>query len=223
MGFAHGYHHDKDGVGLLPEDDFLLSLCFCPSCLERARQAGVDGEAARATVRRWIVEMAERALPQPRWPKFVADGPDAFRDHPEVHEYVLWRFEPVTSLVAEIRAAANPASRILFIDITGGWLFGCDLAAIARACDGIVFCAYDAPPAVVGREVAATAKALPPGASLVTGLRLFVPELSGPGDLAVRVEAAARAGAMGFNFYNYGLVPAARLDWVRAALDGLSD
>ncbi len=29
MGFAHEFHHEKDGVGLPPEDDFLLSLCFC--------------------------------------------------------------------------------------------------------------------------------------------------------------------------------------------------
>ena len=35
MGFVHGFHHEKDGVGLAPEDDFLLSLCFCPACLER--------------------------------------------------------------------------------------------------------------------------------------------------------------------------------------------
>ena len=39
MGFAHEFHHEKDGVGLLPEDDFLLSLCFCPSCLARAARA----------------------------------------------------------------------------------------------------------------------------------------------------------------------------------------
>ena len=43
MGFAHGYHHDKDGVGLAAEDDFALSLCFCDSCLARAKKAGVDG------------------------------------------------------------------------------------------------------------------------------------------------------------------------------------
>ena len=34
MPYAHGYHHEKDGVGLTAEDDFLLSLCFCPSLAE---------------------------------------------------------------------------------------------------------------------------------------------------------------------------------------------
>jgi hypothetical protein len=68
MGFAHEFHHAKDGVGLTAEDDFLLSLCFCPACLARAGRAGVDGERARATVRRWIVVTCEREFPAPRWP-----------------------------------------------------------------------------------------------------------------------------------------------------------
>ena len=217
MGYAHGYHHEKDGVGLTPEDDFLLSLCFCPACLSRAARAGIGGEAAQRTVRRWIEETAERALPEPRWPDFVATGPAVFDAHPEVQDYVRWRMEPVTSLVREIREAANPASEIRFIDIKGGWLFGSDLAAIAGACDGIVFCAYDTAPEQLARDVA-DAVAAASGKPVITGLRLFVPELDGPAKLAAKVQAALSAGAAGCNFYNYGLVPAARLDWIRAAL-----
>lgn len=219
MGFAHGYHHEKDGVGLTAEDDFLLSLCFCPACLARAQAAGVNGERARQTVRRWIVDMAERAVPAPRWPDFVAHGPAVFAAYPEVHEYVLWRFEPVTSLIGEIRAAAHPASEIAFIDIKGGWLFGSDLAAIARQCDRIVFCAYDTEPAEVARDVAAVCAAAA-GKPVAVGLRVFFPEIDGPAKLAAKVAAARAAGADSVNFYNYGLIPAARLDWCRAALGG---
>ena len=88
MGFAHEYHHEKDGVGLTPEDDFLLSLCFCPSCLARAKRAGVDGEAARRIVRRWIAESCERAVPARRFPGFPAGGLDIFRPWPELHSYL---------------------------------------------------------------------------------------------------------------------------------------
>ncbi len=217
MGYAHEFHHEKDGVGLTPEDDFLLSLCFCPSCLVRAARAGADGEAARRTVRSWIEEAAARAMPAPRWPDFVAAGPAVFDAYPEVRDYVLWRTEPVTSLVREIREAAHPASAIRYIDIKGGWLLGADLAAIAQVCDGIVFCAYDTEPAQLARDVA-DAVAAASGKPVIAGLRLFVPELDGPGKLADKVRAASSAGAVGCNFYNYGLVPAARLDWVRAAL-----
>jgi hypothetical protein len=217
MGFAHEFHHEKDGVGLMPEDDFLMALCFCDACLARAAQAGVDGEAARRKVRRWIVETSERAVPAPRWSDFTAQGPDVFATHPEVHAYVFWRFEPVTSLAAAIREAAHPSSKIHVLDIGNGWLCGADLAALARATDGVVMCAYDRSPEAVAVDLAAARAAVGADRFLGTGMRVFYPEMRGPDDLVMRARAAAGAGVEEINFYNYGLIPAARLDWVRAA------
>jgi hypothetical protein len=221
MGFNHGYHHEKDGVGLMPEDDFLLSLCFCDSCLARAAAAGVDGAAAQRTVRAWIVEACDRAVPAPRWPDFSSRGPDLFAAAPEVESYVRWRFEPVTSLAADIRAAADPASQIHVLDIDDGWLSGCDLAAQAAATDGITLCVYDRPPEAVAAGVAKAHAAMPAGKSLRAGLKLYWPEVTSAEDVAARAKAAVTSGATGINFYNYGLIPAARLDWVGAASDAV--
>lgn len=221
MGFAHEYHHEKDGVGLTAEDDFLLSLCFCHACLDRAAAAGVDGAAAQRTVRGWIVEMSERAVPAPRWPDFAARGPDVFAAVPEVKAYVRWRFEPVTSLAAAIRDAADPASRIHVLDIDDGWLSGCNLGELAGATDGVTLCVYARPPEAVAAGVARARAAMPAGRSLRAGLRLFHPEVASAADVAARARAAVAAGAEGINWYNYGLVPAARLDWVREAADAV--
>ena len=218
MGFAHEYHHEKDGVGLTPEDDFLLSLCFCPSCLDRAAKAAVDGEAARKLVAQWIVETCERAVPARRFPDFPADGLDVFRPWPELHAYLLWRFEPVTSLVAELREVAHPATKVLIIDLKDGWLGGCDLAALGKVCDGAILCAYDMQPDDVASVVTAGRAALGAGKFLGIGYRLFYPEMSGPDVLVAKVKPARRPDVDGLNFYNYGLVPAARLDWLKAAL-----
>ncbi|MGI6854712.1 hypothetical protein [Mesorhizobium sp. 1B3] len=218
MGFAHEYHHEKDGVGLTPEDDFLLSLCFCPSCLARSTEAGVDGEAARKLVRQWIAESCERAVPARRFPDFPASGLDTFAPWPELHAYLLWRFEPVTSLVDEIRAATDPATQVVIIDLKDGWLGGCDLAALGKVCDGAILCAYDMSPEGVTDLLTAGRAALGPDKFLGTGYRLFYPEMPDAGALAAKVKPALEAG-VGINFYNYGLVPAARLDWVRQALD----
>ena len=160
MGFAHGFHHEKDGVGLNAEDDFLLSLCFCAACLTRAARAGVDGERARTTVKRWIIEACERAVPAARFPDFVATGPDVFQAHPEVHDFVSWRFEPVTSLIQEIREAAAPETRIYLIDLKDGWLSGCDLNKAAQACDGAIICGYDMSAGQVGNLLAESAAAI---------------------------------------------------------------
>jgi hypothetical protein len=221
MGYAHEFHHEKDGVGLTPEDDFLMSLCFCGACTLRATAAGIDVEAARQTVQHWITEAAERAVPVPRWPGFVRRGPDLFRDHPEVEAFVRWRFEPVTSLVSAICDAAHPASRIDVIDINDGWRSGSDLAALGRICDGVVFCAYDRAPPAVETDSAQVRAVLGEQTKLGVGMRLFYPEMRAAEDIVAQSLAALWAGATEINYYNYGLVPAARLDWVRAATDAV--
>lgn len=220
MGFAHEYHHEKDGVGLTPEDDFLLSLCFCRSCLARSARAGVDGEAAQRLVRQWIAESCDQPVPVRRFPGFPASGLETFAPWPELHAFLLWRFEPVTSLVAEIREAADPATQVVMIDLKDGWLGGCDLAALGKVCDGAILCAYDMQAGDVADLLAAGRATLGPDKFLGTGYRLFYPEMSSPEVLAAKVAPAVQAGIDGINFYNYGLVPAARLNWVGQALGG---
>jgi hypothetical protein len=221
MGFAHEYHHEKDGVGLTDEDDFLLSLCFCDHCTARARLAGVPVEKARKTVAGFIATTCERAVPEKQFADFPAAGIDAFKTWPELHAFLAWRSEPVTSLIAEIKAAADPASRIVLIDLKDGWLGGVDLAAVGRLCDGAILCCYDMPAEQVTEVMRSGRAALGPDKYLGAGFRVFYPEVSGPEQLAARAKAAADAGADGINFYNYGLIPAKRLDWVRLAVDGV--
>lgn len=222
MGFAHEYHHEKDGVGLNAEDDFLLSLCFCDHCTARAEKAGVPVEGARKTVARFIAELCERAVPERQFPDFPEAGIDAFRAHPELHAFLAWRSEPVTSLIGEIRAAADPATRIVLIDLKDGWLGGVDLAAVGRLCDGAILCCYDMTPEAVGEVIRTGRALLGPDKFLGLGLRVFYPEVDGPDILTARVKNAVEASVDGVNFYNYGLIPARRLDWVGEAVAAIS-
>lgn len=217
MGFSHGFHHEKDGLGLLPEEEFLLGVCFCDHCMTRAREAGVPAEAAREAAREVLDEAFARELPAPRFPGFAGEGVAAFADLPELHAYLLWRSEPVVSLIAEIRAAADPETRILLIDAEGSWRGGVDLAAVAPHCDGVLFCVYTTPAARIGAVLDAARRAVGPDKAVIAGFQLFHPEVADAADLAERV-AAARGVADGFNFYNLGLVPPARLAWIGAAL-----
>jgi hypothetical protein len=221
MGFAHGHHHEKDAVGLLPEEDFLMSLCFCTTCSARAAAAGVDIAPAQELVRFWLEGTFARATPEPRFPDFPAGGIETFLPWPELHAFLAWRSEPVTSLVAELREICHPETRLVVIDLAEGWLGGSDLPALARACDGLILCAYAmeaeavAPLLRRGREMA--------GARFLgAGFRLFYPEIASPEALFARVEPAL-ALADGVNFYNYGLIPAPRLTWIGAALQPAGD
>jgi hypothetical protein len=219
MGFAHEYHHEKDGVGLNEEDDFLLSLCFCKHCMERGAKAGVPMEEARKTVAGFIVEMCEREIPVKQFGDFPAAGIDAFKSLPALHALLQWRTEPVTSLIAEIREKADPATRIVLIDLKDGWLGGVDLEAVGKICDGAILCCYFMAPAQISELIDYGRRTLGPDKYLGVGFRVFYPEVTSGSELADRASAAVNAGADGINFYNYGLIPQKRLDWVRQAVD----
>ena len=221
MGFVHEFHHEKDGVGLTAEDDFALSLCFCDSCIARSSKAGLDAEAARRIVAQWIIEACERETPQPRFPNFPAGGLDTFRPFPALHEYLLWRSEPVTSLIAGIRARAHPSSRIVLIDLAEGWLGGCDLKEIGKVCDGAILCVYGLGPEQGAAAIKQGRAALGSEKFLGAGFRLFHGDVAGADGLTACVNACLEAGASGLNFYNYGLIPARRLDWIRSAVSAL--
>ncbi len=222
MGFSHGYHHEKDGLGLLEEEDLLLSLCFCDHCRARAEAAGLPFEAARRTVADLLLAAFERALPEPQFPDFPARGIAAFDDLTELAAFLRWRSEPVTSLVAEAREAAPPGTEVLVIDFAGSWRGGVDPAACARACDGLLYCAYTTPAAEVAAQIGAMRAVIGPDKRLIAGFQMFHPEVSGPEDQAARAAGAAMGGADALNFYNLGLVPPARLAWARRAVEAFA-
>jgi hypothetical protein len=221
MGFAHGYHHEKDGLGLLPEDTFLLGVCFCEHCTARSTAAGVDAAAARAAVADHLAAAFERDLPEPQVPEFAEKGFEAFDRWPALADYLRWRTEPVTSLVARIREAAHPDTQVLLIDAEASWKGGVDRAPAAAACDGLLYCAYFTPAERVGDELAAARAALEGGAILIAGFQLFHPEVADADDLVARATAAT-PHVDGVNFYNFGLVPRARLNWMRRAINAVS-
>jgi len=215
MGWAHGYHHEKDGVGLTREDDFLLSLCFCEACVARARRAGVDVDSTREFVRAWLEEAMGHAIP-------VQRGIEILKELPELRDYLALRAGPVTSMAERIRDAAHPDTRIFVLEDGGAlWQAGCDLPGLAKVIDGAVVCAYDRSPAAAGELTIATRMALGEERHLGVGMRLFHPEMQGPEDLVAHALTVAKSGADEIDFYNYGLVPAARLDWLRDVSDAV--
>ena len=125
----------------------------------------------------------------------------------------------MTSLIAEIKARAHASSRVVLID--EGSLGGCDLNEIGKICDGAILCVYGLGPEQGAAVIKEGRAALGAEKFLGAGFRLFNGEVGGPDGLAARVNACVEAGADGLNFYNYGLIPAPRLDWIRTAVGDL--
>jgi len=223
MGFSHGYHHEKDGLPVQPEEDFLLGVCFCDHCMTRATAAGVDARAARARVVAILEAAFARELPARQFPGFPAEGIGAFAGEGALYDYLRWRNEPVTSLVARAREFARAESggrtRVFLIDFAGSWWGGVDIAQAAQGVDGVLYCAYFQKAGEVAAALAPVRAALA-GKPLAVGYQLFHPNVADKADLVARVAAAGEV--QGLNFYNLGLVPPARLGWIAAAV-GLGD
>ncbi|MFT7594289.1 MAG: hypothetical protein ACI8R4_001609 [Paracoccaceae bacterium] len=217
MGFSHGFHHEKDGLGLLPEDDFLLGVCFCPHCMTRAETAGVPVKDARLAVVGILDAAMARELPNPQFPDIITKGIDVFADLPELYAYLQWRITSVTTLIGEIKSVTHSGTNLLLIDVERSWAGGIDLPQLVPHLDGILHCAYFTPPDQIAPLMERTRAVLGPDRLLIAGFQLFHPTVLDRADLGTRVAQAMQA-ADGVNFYNLGLVPPARLDWIRTAV-----
>ncbi|MGW0706964.1 hypothetical protein ACWD4G_13575 [Streptomyces sp. NPDC002643] len=236
--FGHGYHHERDFVGLGPLEDFLLGLCFCRHCSTCAESAGVDVGAARAEAARTVgrvldgggasgVELSVDALPEP------------------VAAYVNARTGTVTSLAATVAdAVAAEGSRLVFLDLTGAvkgyadgrptgapavdeaWRTGVDPAALGAVVPAYAVLAYAHDPARIAADTAAYRAVLRDDCSLRAVLRPGVPDTESAEHLAAKTVAAVgrggadarQGGADAVDFYHYGLVPFPVLDRIAVAL-----
>jgi hypothetical protein len=213
MGFDHGFHHEKDGLPLRPEDSFLMGLCFCDHCAAAAARAGVPFAEAKGVARTRLEAAFAAELPPPPDPAF---GPGWAAASPALAAFLDWRKGQVAGLLAEVRAAVPPVTELVLIDFPGSWVGGVDLTRCARHVDGVLFCGYVAAPAALPGLLAPVRDVIG-DKTLIAGFQLFHPNVRDRQDLAARVAAAAPS-VDGFNFYNLGLVPPARLRWIAQAL-----
>lgn len=222
MGFAHEFHHEKDGIGLTALGDFLLSLCFCPSCVERARREGVDILPAARRVKGWLEQMCEGTLRLGTDEEFLRGGIAFFDGYPEVQAYLRWRPGVITSLMREVHAATGGRTRLYFLSLlphSRSWLFGVDLREITRCCEGVVVCSYDCDERQAEADLRESRRDFAPGAQLMMGVRCFTPEYADGAALRRKLLVAKRQKADGLRLYNYGLIPRERMRWIRAALE----
>jgi hypothetical protein len=217
MGSTHGFHHEKDGLGLMPEEEFLQGLCFCDHCRRAATSAGVPFDEARARVAALLDTAIARPLPQRSFPEFPAARRSAFNAEPDLAAFLRWRPQAVTGMVEQIAAGVSDTTQLAVIDYDGSWTGGLDLSVLAPHLGGVFYCAYFAPPKQIGALLAPVRAALGPGRQLTAGFQLFHSNIADAADLAARVAAAA-SHADSLNFHNLGLVPPARLHWIANAL-----
>ncbi|GHT91414.1 hypothetical protein FACS1894140_1980 [Spirochaetia bacterium] len=220
MGHYHEFHHEKDGIGLGALEDFLFSLCFCDSCIKRAKDEGFDIRPARDAVRKALDGICNRDAPSSQDREFLSGGFEFFHNTPELYDYLVWRSGTVSSLVEEVVTVIDRRCKVYFLSLlphSRSWLFGVDLKRISRLCTGAVVCSYDCSTEQAAFDLEESRRDFG-SAELLVGMRAFYPEYSGSGSFSEKVHIAKEKGVDGFVFYNYGLIPVSQLGWIKKGI-----
>ncbi|WP_329278568.1 hypothetical protein [Streptomyces sp. NBC_01451] len=216
-GLTHLHAHDKTGaIGLGDAGQYLMALCFCPSCRAGYGGQGLDPDELAAAV---------RAALEPLWRGEPDHGGWAGVEKTLGEEKAAltraWREETARTLqeaaVAAVRAAAPAGFRVLLhadpVSYHVGANVGVDPAHILSVADGVVVpCTGGAGLLTPFAEVERDGAVLAANFVVVSGMG------GRPGTLAADAERAAGLGATELRLYHAGLASDADLDSVRDAL-----
>jgi hypothetical protein len=212
MGVQHGHHHERDLTQLRPVEQALLSMCFNPQTMQKAKASGVDVEKVRATVRD-VLDAAFREAPErpANHPASIAELEDR---SPDLKAYNQFRKKLADDLIVEIKQEALKGTACKLL-MQGGYQ-----QEIAHVADGFACSAYGQPPEQVLETVKRATAALPAGWNgdfpCFIRLGMGIPETAE--QLRAIVAAVKKGGSTGPAFYNYSESPPKMLSWVKDAI-----
>ncbi|GAB2775421.1 hypothetical protein GCM10027073_05220 [Streptomyces chlorus] len=225
-GLAHLHAHDKTaGVGLGDAGQYLMSLCFCPSCREGYGAQGLDAGELAATV---------RAALEPVWQGAPSDGGWAgvgkLLGEETAAATRAWRDATARTLqeaaVRAVRDAAPEGFQVLLhadpVSYHCGANAGVDPAHILSVADGVVVPCTGGPAPLT--PFAREARDVPenrPDAVLAANFTVVSGMGGSPGTLAADAAEARRLGATELRLYHAGLASDGDLEAVRSALTAL--
>ncbi|WP_329574514.1 hypothetical protein [Streptomyces sp. NBC_01361] len=217
-GLAHLHAHDKTaGVGLGDAGQYLMSLCFCPSCRDGYGRQGLDAAELAGDVRRALEPLWRgNGTPDGGW-----EAVEKLLGPRTAAGTRAWRDSVARSLqeesVAAVRAQAPDGFRILLhadpASYHCGANAGVDPAHILAVADGVVV------PCTGGAELIAPFAAQ--GRGVVAANLTVVAGMGGsPARLAADARHAAELGANELRLYHAGLASDSDLKLIA---EGLSD
>jgi hypothetical protein len=219
-GLQHLHAHDKTGgIGLGDAGQYLMALCFCPSCREGYGRHGLDADELAAAVRTALEPVWQGAPSDGAWA-----GIEKLLGETLANTTRAYRDETARTLqeqaVAAVRAAAPDGFRVLLhadpVSYHVGANPGVDPAHILSVADGVVV-----PCAGGTGTLTPFARQEREGAVIAANFTVVSGMGGSPGTLAADAAEARRLGATELRLYHAGLASDGDLDTVRSALAGL--
>ena len=221
ISFRHYSFLEKEGTGVTPFAEMMLSLCFCPACLAAAKQRRVNGAAVEKAVKDWLEEYFEG--------KHRFGGAVALKisSVSGLADYLEMRFAVLEELFNDVAGVLHARNKKAYLIIIGQeerrhYLSGIDLQRQGQVADAVTALFYarkpeEAPGIVRGIRRAAGAKT-----AVHFAVRPGYPDAASPADVIRLTEASLKAGVNGIGYYNFGLLEKFHLDWVRKAVASIN-
>lgn len=221
LGFPSAFHghgarfgHDKQQAVASPEEELLLSQCFCDGCREAA---DFDVDAARAAVR----NLCERTLETPE--NTVPSLDSLVGRRPVLADLFDFRARVVESLVRDIDRASGDVALNYYAsagfgrDPTDGWPAGVRLDRLSAHLDRVTALCYTGDPAVARQRVADFADV--DGVSVDAGVSLDPEYVGTREEFSALVDAVSDPLEGDLLVYNEGLMTETHFDWLSATAD----
>lgn len=193
-----------------PVGGWLLGLCFCESCRQMATRDGVDAAAAVRSASVLLEKALASGEPVP------GQVEDLLARDLALATYAQWRCRQVQELLGMLREACT--CRLLLHRKGNSLSTGSDFRLLASHCDGLITAPAQPNTDDVESGIGAAAEEAGDVSRVEVGVSACSPHC---GDSAMLVRAFSRAAAMGvqsFSVANYGLLPLARLGWIKQAV-----
>ncbi len=220
---GHGHPHELWGVRLDTLTRYLLSICFCPSCLRLGGEQGIDGVALRSVIADELHRTWNHPLSMSRNPD---DGTELTSRLVLDEDFAAWarmRCSVVTNLARIVTDQAHDSDVTLELSaaVWGrpaslNWTEGIDIRSSASIADRFLLESYYPDQGEVARELDhAVSLADPQKLAMVQTLW---PEHHGSlAGLLAKIGLALDAGIESISLYNYAMAPEPIRDWIRAA------
>ena len=207
----HGAHHEITGIQITPLRQLLLSFCACDACRDYFT-GHLDWVALRQTMQQRLA----RTLADEACDDGIAEVTQFLAEYPLVARYVASRDRLLAQLVAQMGSAAGiPVAPILMAyerRAELSWIEG--LTADPRLGSLIALGYGDVQ--MITSDLAWLRRQGWDLERVVLGQSLLPAVAADYGAAEARIQAALELGVRQFSFYNLGLLPPQRWQWLRA-------
>lgn len=226
-GARHGEHHERFFLEMSPITEFLLSLCFCSSCLGRFAEANGDGEKLKLKV---AAALAEFLRDQDPWlglelsKERLAEicGSEMFSYLQVREESVASMYEEITKIAHSYGATSRFIDQTPLLDMTGSqplnqsWVLGVNPGEVRKYIDIYEPLIYRSDPNSVEEIASHYLERL--GGEIIPILRPTFPDNLSKVNLVAKVQKLRELGIGEIDFYLLDTMRPRDLTWIKESL-----